>query len=97
MKKALRHWEIFTRLCAEADVYGNLVPGAGFAALAIESGCEWITLDLLKLENPKPAKIVLRLQGRLAEIFRLYPSSFKDKLGGLLEDKCSKLDRSSPE
>ncbi len=52
---------------------------------------------LLTLEDPKPAKIVLRLQGRLAEIFRLYPSSFKDKLGRLLEDKCSKLDRSSPE
>jgi hypothetical protein len=49
---------------------------------------------LLTLENPKPAKIVLRLQGRLAEIFRLYPSSFKDKLADI-EDKCSKLDRSS--
>jgi predicted nucleic acid-binding protein len=40
-----RHWEIFTRLCLEADVRGNLVPDAWFAALAIESGCEWITLD----------------------------------------------------
>lgn len=40
-----RHWGIFTRLCLEADARGNLVPDAWFAALAIESGCEWITLD----------------------------------------------------
>jgi hypothetical protein len=40
-----RHWEIFKRLCKEADARGNLVPDAWFAALAIESGCEWITLD----------------------------------------------------
>ena len=40
-----RHWGIFKRLCTEADARGNLVPDAWFAALAIESGCEWITLD----------------------------------------------------
>jgi len=40
-----RHWDIFARLCTDADARGNLVPGAWFAALAIESGCEWITLD----------------------------------------------------
>lgn len=40
-----RHWEIFARLCTEAEAHGNLVPDAWFAALAIESGCEWITLD----------------------------------------------------
>jgi uncharacterized protein len=40
-----RHWDIFTRLCVEADARGNLVPDAWFAALAIESGCQWITLD----------------------------------------------------
>ena len=39
------HWEIFTRLCRESDARGNLVPDAWFAALAIESGCEWVTLD----------------------------------------------------
>jgi len=39
------HWEIFTRLCREADARGNLVPDAWLAALAIESGCEWVTLD----------------------------------------------------
>lgn len=40
-----RHWEIFARLCTESDARGNMVPDAWFAALAIESGCEWITLD----------------------------------------------------
>ena len=40
-----RHWSVFDRLCREAAVSGNLVPDAWYAALAIESGCEWITLD----------------------------------------------------
>ncbi len=40
-----RHWEIFTRLCREADVKGNVVPDAYLAALAIESGAEWVTTD----------------------------------------------------
>jgi hypothetical protein len=40
-----RHWDIFKRICAAADARGNLVPDAWLAALAIESGCEWITLD----------------------------------------------------
>jgi toxin-antitoxin system PIN domain toxin len=40
-----KHWEIFSRVCAESGARGNLVTDAWFAALAIESGCEWITLD----------------------------------------------------
>ncbi len=40
-----RHWDIFARLCKTAGVRGNLVPDAYFAALAIESGCEWVTTD----------------------------------------------------
>jgi uncharacterized protein len=40
-----QHWRIFSRLCKEADARGNLVPDAWYAALAVESGCEWITLD----------------------------------------------------
>jgi toxin-antitoxin system PIN domain toxin len=40
-----RHWDIFTKLCRSANAYGNLVPDAWLAALAIESGCEWITND----------------------------------------------------
>ena len=40
-----RHWEIFERLCREGNARGNLVADAYLAALAIESGCEWITTD----------------------------------------------------
>ncbi len=40
-----RHWEIFRRLCEECDAKGNIVADAYLAALAIESGCEWITTD----------------------------------------------------
>lgn len=40
-----RHWEIFERLCRDANARGNLVPDAWLAALAIESGCEWVTTD----------------------------------------------------
>ena len=42
---AERHWEIFARLCRETGLKGNLAPDAYFAALAIESGSEWITTD----------------------------------------------------
>ena len=40
-----RHWQIFVRLCAETGARGNLVPDAYLAALAIETGSEWITTD----------------------------------------------------
>jgi predicted nucleic acid-binding protein len=40
-----RHWQIFTSLCQTRGVRGNLVPDAYFAAMAIESGSEWITTD----------------------------------------------------
>ena len=40
-----RHWDIFTKLCEEANVKGNLIPDAYLAALAIESGSEWVTTD----------------------------------------------------
>lgn len=39
------HWATFLRLCRDAQARGNLVPDAWFAAMAIESGCEWVTLD----------------------------------------------------
>lgn len=38
-----RHWEIFDGLCRSAKATGNLIQDAWFAALAIESGCEWVT------------------------------------------------------
>ena len=40
-----RHWEIFGKIALECRAAGNLIPDAWFAALAIESGCEWITTD----------------------------------------------------
>lgn len=40
-----RHWPIFLDLCRSGSVTGNLVQDAWFAALAIESGCEWVTTD----------------------------------------------------
>ena len=40
-----RHWKIFQKLCSGTQVKGNLVPDAWFAALAIEHGCEWVTVD----------------------------------------------------
>jgi uncharacterized protein len=40
-----RHWAIFESLCMAAKASGNLVQDAWLAALAIESGCEWITTD----------------------------------------------------
>jgi toxin-antitoxin system PIN domain toxin len=40
-----RHWDIFLDLCAKSRATGNLIQDAWFAALAIESGCEWVTTD----------------------------------------------------
>lgn len=40
-----RHWRIFEHLAEQSQVRGNLVPDAYLAALAIESGAEWITAD----------------------------------------------------
>ena len=40
-----RHWEIFTGLCTAAGAKGNLIADAYLAALAVESGSEWVTTD----------------------------------------------------
>ena len=40
-----RHWDVFVSLCRRGRAHGNLVPDAYLAALAIESGSEWITTD----------------------------------------------------
>lgn len=40
-----RHWDIFRGLCVAADIRGPKVSDAYFAALALEWGCEWVTLD----------------------------------------------------
>ena len=40
-----RHWSIFADLCRKVDAKGNLIADAYLAALAIETGAEWITTD----------------------------------------------------
>jgi len=40
-----RHWSIFEKVCRQSRANGNLVQDAWLAALAIESGAEWITTD----------------------------------------------------
>jgi toxin-antitoxin system PIN domain toxin len=39
------HWRIFCHLCTRVSARGNVVSDAYHAALAIESGCEWISTD----------------------------------------------------
>jgi toxin-antitoxin system PIN domain toxin len=41
-----RHWEIFEDLLGRTGATGDLVPDAYLAALAIETGSEFITTDL---------------------------------------------------
>ncbi len=45
VKGGPRHWPIFSDLCRRSGAKGNLVWDAYLAALAIESGSEWITTD----------------------------------------------------
>ena len=40
-----RHWQLFTGLCRTVRARGNLVPDAYLAALAIEHGATFLTLD----------------------------------------------------
>lgn len=40
-----RHWRIFEELAEHSNARGNDIPDAYLAALAIESGAEWITAD----------------------------------------------------
>jgi toxin-antitoxin system PIN domain toxin len=40
-----RHWELFREMTQDGRATGNLVQDAWFAALAVESGCDWITTD----------------------------------------------------
>ena len=39
------HWQICKHLCYENKPEGNLYPDIFFAALAIESGCTWVSCD----------------------------------------------------
>jgi toxin-antitoxin system PIN domain toxin len=56
-------WSIFSSLCATANAKGNLVADALHAAVAIEAGATWVTLDHdfarfpgLALESPLTAR-----------------------------------------
>ena len=40
-----RHWGLFLDLCRRTGAKGNLIPDAFLAALAMESGSEWVTTD----------------------------------------------------
>ena len=40
-----RQWSIFLDLCKRTGAKGNQVPDAYLAALAMESGSEWVTTD----------------------------------------------------
>ena len=40
-----KHWEIFHKLCREGDATGNRIPDAYHAALAVETGCTWVSTD----------------------------------------------------
>lgn len=39
------HWSVFQSLCLDTNTRGPKATDAWLAALAIEHGCEWITLD----------------------------------------------------
>lgn len=45
LRPGARHWALFAELCRRGAVRGNLVADAYHAALAIESGAEWVTTD----------------------------------------------------
>lgn len=45
IRPAARHWNIFRRLCEAGNLKGKIVADAAHAAVAIESGCEWVTAD----------------------------------------------------
>lgn len=40
-----RHWDIFQQLSITTNTRGRTMTDVWFAALAIESGCEWVTFD----------------------------------------------------
>jgi len=45
VRPSKQHWAIFRHLCEQKGLKGKLVADAAQAALAIESGCEWISAD----------------------------------------------------
>jgi toxin-antitoxin system PIN domain toxin len=40
-----RHWQLVSQLCRTTQAAGKVVADAQHAAVAIESGCEWVSRD----------------------------------------------------
>lgn len=40
-----QYWKIFSRMCRDADARGNLISDAAHAAVAVENGGTWVSLD----------------------------------------------------
>lgn len=40
-----KHWELFKTYCSLKEIRGSRVTDACLAALAVESGCEWVSDD----------------------------------------------------
>jgi len=51
----------------------------------------WLTA----LDELKPDKVLVKMKGRLPEVFRLYPTSFSEKLVELLKKKAQEMERKS--
>ena len=51
----------------------------------------------MALDDLKPEKVLMKLQGRLSEVFRLYPASFSENIVELLKPKIQQLERKSRE
>jgi len=45
MKEGNRHWDVFVKLCREINAKSNDISDVYLASVAIESGCELVTLD----------------------------------------------------
>jgi toxin-antitoxin system PIN domain toxin len=45
IRPGVEHWAIFRQLCERGKLKGKIVADAVHAAVAIESGCEWVTAD----------------------------------------------------
>ena len=45
IRPGMSHWSIFRKLLEDGKLQGKIVADAVHAAVAIESGCEWITAD----------------------------------------------------
>ena len=49
----------------------------------------------MALDDLKPEKVLMKLKGRLSEVFRLYPASFSEKVAELLKKKALQLEKKS--